>query len=473
MKCVGNRARPARFVRPFVLGLLIAGCTTTPLRDQMKKWDDEIQIALKESLPANQRWNAAYGVMRKATFEIEADYDREQVEGWRRKWDWDIRRSYLENLRPALVQVRDAWEDGSRGGERLNLAAGDAARKNLLMRMDGELPAALKGECMPLVDLRMGSDRNLARMKNAYRNLIDRLAEVDLQGGSASVKKIDEILANAQKVGKWHDKVDEFMKRLSERHVVAWANERPATYKRDCVAPMEGLRDRLFRTGRVNRWAAVVNARKADYRKVAEFTEAGRIDQAMKVLASHDVITRPPDLEGVPGTVDFNDVLARNVVANGKLGREVIRKMMLGGLSGVQYVRRAHRGPCSVLVIATAPFDETIARQQRNRRAFKVATQSARQAYSQYIKTFIDSVTRSEVELQNGESFEAFKDRVEAVSKMTLNNMVLLARCVKEDEVVVVLGWRDPELGTPIPGELEEVDGDLPMEISPAVGAYL
>ena len=50
---------------------------------------------------------------------------------------------------------------------------------------------------------------------------------------------------------------------------------------------------------------------------------------------------------------------------------------------------------------------------------------------------------------------------------------MLLATGVDGDDVVIVLGWRDPEMGMITPAPMHRVEGRNVFTISPSVGAYL
>ena len=127
------------------------------------------------------------------------------------------------------------------------------------------------------------------------------------------------------------------------------------------------------------------------------------------------------------------------------MARYMARKMLDSDDSGVGYVRRAARsGVLSALVVGRAIVDDP-PNKRKLREAVRVAQMQAR---SEFV-------------------------RWSASSRVKVDDPVLLAHGVHNDHVVVILGWRDPELGNVTVVSPQKVDGEQNIEVSPSLGAYL
>ena len=192
----------------------------------------------------------------------------------------------------------------------------------------------------------------------------------------------------------------------------------------------------------IKRWNARVHDRKEDYGKIADLKASRDYEQAMQILQTHDLLLKPV---GLPGGEDFDDLAERTKAASGELGNYMARKMLDSDDSGVGYVRRAARsGVLSALIVGRAIVDDP-PNKRKLREAVRVAQMQAR---SEFV-------------------------RWSASSRVKVDDPVLLAHGVHNDHVVVILGWRDPELGNVTVVSPQKVDGEQNIEVSPSLGAYL
>ena len=89
------------------------------------------------------------------------------------------------------------------------------------------------------------------------------------------------------------------------------------------------------------------------------------------------------------------------------------------------------------------------------------------------MNTSIAASSESSVNLEDDKAHESFQDVTKERAQAEVSNLVVLATGVDGDEVVVILGWRDPEIGMITPAPMRRVPGDKNFTVSPSVGAYL
>ena len=464
------------------LGCVVAVCciltACTSLQSQMNSYDSDIRSEMDDG-----HWNSAKRIIDTAEFECKPA-EQDEVAAWRSREHVQMKSAFAKTLQPTVAKAKALYDKGA-------FAEGDKVRQSLKDRFygdqggaepDGLLSLKLFGgsgaesgipECLaPCVELawvQMLSDRNLARMSVSFRGYLDQIKQIDVNGGKKSIKRFDAIAAGFKKTDKWKDKVNLFMNMLADNETRRWTPVDRSQYA-VTIKKMSAIRDEVIVQYKTRRWNTRVADRKVDYKKIEDLTAAGDYQSAMQILSSHDLLFKP---EGLKDVVDFDDPAERAHVASGALGEAIVRQVFESGLSGVQYHRRtSNRGMFSALVVGRTPVaDKTNKRKLRE--AGRVAQMQARSEFVRFMNTAVAASAESNLTLEDEESHESFKAITKESAEAEVSNLVVLATGVDGDEVVVILGWRDPSAGTITPAPMHRVEGAGNFTISPSVGAYL
>jgi hypothetical protein len=308
-------------------------------------------------------------------------------------------------------------------------------------------------------------------MSMAFGGFTDRIEEIDINGRKESIKKLDAIADGLKKIDKWKDKIDLFMEMLADPDTSKWAPVDRSTYAKS-IKKMEAIRNKVVVDYRVKRWNTRVMDRKKDYEEVSQLSNSKNFNAAMRILSSHDWIIKPTGLEG---TLELDDMAERTKVASGGLGDAIIKQIFNSGLQGVQYHRKDPRRSILSMFIVGRTYVEDTKNRRKLREAGRVAQMMARAEFVRYLNTEIEAMSESRMTLNDDESHESFKAITKERAQAEVSNLTVLATGVdyEKNEVVFILGWRNPDMGmiTPIP--MRRVEGEKNLTISPSVGAYL
>lgn len=460
--------------------LLCCGMSAcTSLQSQMSSYDSEIKACAEDG-----RWNAANRVIDHAQFKCEP-YEMKDVEAWRKRERMGLQLAFAKSLTAIVSEANTHYSQG-------NLAEGDKVRQKLkdryfggraegdsdnetmfskLFKQDKSLDTGVPEElapCLELAWINMLSDRNIARMIIAYNGLAKRVEAIDVHGTKKSIKELDAIAEGFKKVGKWKDKIDLFMEKLADPEIARWAPTDRSTYAQS-IKKMESVRGKVADSYKVKRWNTRVFDRKEEYKEIASLIASKDYEKAMQMLQSHDLIVRP---NGLPGCIDFDDQAERTKVASGELSNYTIKKLF-SGLPGPRHVRRdARHDVLSTLIVGRTIVDD-LSNKRKLREAVRVAQLQARSEFVSYMNTEVSSETIKKESEEDDQFHSSFSSITSARAKADVSNLVLLAKGIYNDDVVVILGWRDPALGNVPVVSPKKIDGEQNIEVSPAFGAYL
>ncbi len=464
----------AAFAAMVAVACAMTACTS--LQSQMNSYDADIRSQMDES-----HWNSAKRIIDTAQFKCEPS-EQTEVDAWRRREHIQLKSTFAKTLQPTVDKVRELYLGGS-------FAEGEKLRQSLKERFyggqGGNEPAKLPSlklfnsgaesgvpeclaPCIELAWIQMLSDRNIARMITAYKGYHKQVGEIDVNGGKKAIKQFDAIAAGYKKVEKWKDKVDLFMQKLADPETRRWAPVDRSQYAVE-IKKMEAVRDEFLKAYRTKRWNTRVLDRKQDYKRVAEMTAARNYDAAMQVLSAHDWIIQPIGLEGA---LDFDDQAERAKIASSGLGEYQARQIAKLD-EGVRYHRYdARRSMIAALVVGRAHVDDMRDR-RKLREAGRVAQMHARSEFVRYLGTSISAVTQQTASEVDDEFHQSFLSENKEKAEAEVSNLVVLATGVDGEDVVIVLGWRSPDLGMITPAPMHRVEGASNFTVSPSVGAYL
>lgn len=465
------------------LGMVAVVCTMTgcaSLQSQMGSYDSEIRACVEDG-----RWNAANRVIDHAQFKCEPN-EMKDVEAWRKRERMSLKLAFAKSLNSMVSEANSHYSKG-------DIPTGDKVRQKLkdryfgvqdeneaetgtvfskLLKQDKGVDTGVPEEltpCLELAWINMLSDRNIARMIIAYNGFDKRIGTIDIQGGKKSIKELDSIAEGFKKVGKWKDKIDLFMEKLADPEIARWAPTDRSTYAQS-IKKMEVVRNKVADRYKVKRWNTRVLDRKAEYKTIADLTAAKNYEQAMQILQTHDLLLKPI---GLSECMDLDDVAERTKAASGELGSYMVKKLFSSDLSGVRYVRRtARNGVLSTLIVGRTIVDD-LSSKRKLREAVRVAQLQARSEFVRYMNTTVSAETSSAKSLEDDEFHSSVKAVMTAKAKADVSNLVLLAKGIYNDDIVVILGWREPGLGNVTVVSPQKVDGEQNVEVSSSFGAYL
>lgn len=464
-----------------IAGVTLLCCSMTActsLQSQMNSYDADIRSQMDDN-----HWNSAKRIIDTAQFECQPG-EQEEVTAWRSREHIQMKNAFSKTLQPTVDKARELYLKGS-------FTEGDKVRQSLKDKYYGNqggaepvqllslklfnaggaengIPECL-APCIELAWVQMLSDRNIARMITAYNGYLKQAEEIDINGGKKSIKQFDVIAAGYKKVEKWKDKIDLFMGMLADPETRRWAPVDRSQYAVS-IKKMEAARDSLLKLYKTKRWNTRVLDRKSDYKKIGELSAAKNYQAAMQILSSHDLLIKP---EGLQGVMDFDDQAERARVASDGLGEEIVKQVFESGLTGVQYHRRtSNHGMFSTLVVGRTLVEDK-ANKRKLREAGRVAQMQARSEFVRFMNTSVVASSEANLSLDDDKSHESFAAITKEKAQAEVSNLVVLATGVDGDDVVIVLGWRDPEAGTITPAPMHRVDGKENFTVSPSVGAYL
>ena len=449
----------------------------TSLQSQMNSYDSDIRSQMNDG-----HWNSAKRIIDTAQFKCEPT-EQTEVDAWRKREHIQMKNAFAKTLQPTVDKARELYLGGS-------FAEGEKVRQSLKERFYGNqggsepvkllslklfdaggaesgIPECL-APCVELAWVQMLSDRNIARMITAYKGYYKQAAGIDVNGGKKSIKQFDAIAAGYKKVEKWKDKIDLFMEKLADPETRRWTPIDRSQYAL-VIKKMEAARDEFLKVYRTKRWNTRVLDRKQDYKRVAEMTAAHDYDAAMQVLSSHDWIIQPV---GLDGALDFDDQAERAKIASSGLGEYQARQIAKLD-AGVRYHRYdVRRSMIAALVVGRAHVDD-IRDRRKLREAGRVAQMQARSEFVRYLGTSISAVTQKTASEVDDVFHQSFSSENKEKAEAEVSNLVVLATGVDGEDVVIVLGWRDPDLGMITPAPMHRVEGAGNFTVSPSVGAYL
>ena len=459
------------------IGGAMIGCTS--LQSQMGSYDSEVRTCMEDG-----RWNAANRVIDHAQFKCEP-YEMKDVEDWRKRERMSLKLAFAKSLTSMISEANAHYSTG-------DISEGDKVRQKLkdryfggrdesdsdnetvfskLFKQDKSLDTGVPEElapCLELAWINMLSDRNIARMTIAYNGFAKRIETIDVQGRKKSIKELDSIREGFKKVDKWKDKIDLFMEKLADPETARWAPTDRSTYAQS-IKKMEVVRGKVTDSYKVKRWNTRVFDRKGGYGEIAGLIAVDDYEKAMHMLQSLDLIVRPI---GLPGCIDFDDQAERAKVASGKLSNFKVKKLF-SDLPGPRHVRRdARHGVLSTLIVGRTIVDDPSSKKDI-RRALRVAELQARAEFVRYMNTEVTSETTKKESEDDDQFHSSFSSITSSRAKADVSNLVLLAKGIYNDEVVVILGWRDPALGNVTVVSPQKVDGEQNVEVSSSFGAYL
>ena len=448
----------------------------TSLQGQMNSYDSDIRSQMDDG-----HWSAAKRIIETAQFKCEPS-EQADVDAWRNRERIQMNSAFAKTLQPTVDKVRELYLGGSfPEGEKVRQAlkekyygnqGGNEPVKLLSLKLfdvgeENGVPECL-APCIELAWVQMLSDRNIARMITAYKGFLKQVNEIDVNGGKTSIKKFDAIAAGYKKVEKWKDKIDLFMKMLADPETRRWTPVDRSQYAM-VIKKMEAARDEFLKVYRTRRWNTRVLDRKQDYKRVAEMIAASDYDAAMQVLSAHDWIIQPIGLEGA---LDFDDQAERVKIASSGLGEYQARQIAKLD-AGVRYHRYdVRRSMITALVVGRAHVDDMRDR-RKLREAGRVAQMQARSEFVRYLGTSISSVTQQTASEVDDVSHQSFLSENKEKAEAEVSNLVVLATGVDGEDVVIVLGWRNPDLGMITPAPMHRVEGAGNFTVSPSFGAYL
>lgn len=459
-----------------ILVCTMTACTS--LQSQMSSYDSDIRSHMSA-----ERWNSAKKLIDTAEFDCTPE-ERQEVEAWREDEHLKLKGAFSKELQKTVEaanvyylkgqisegdKVRQSLKDkyyGDQGGAEpvkllsLSLFSGNSA--------ENRVPECL-APCIELAWVQMLSDRNIARMIAAFKGFQKRIGDIDVNGGKKAIKEFDEIAVGLKKVDKWKDKIDLFMEMLAVPETRKWAPLDRSQYA-GAIKRMEKVRDDIIKQYKTRRWNTRVIDRKHDYGKIARLNAERNYRAAMQMLSSHDWLVRPI---GLPGAMEFDDQAERSKVASGDLGEAIVKQIFESGLSGVQYHRRtSNRGWYSMLVVGRVLVAD-VTNRRKLREAGRVAEMQARSEFVKFMSTSVSAETETATLANDDDVHETFKNITRETAQSEVSNLVVIATGVDGDEVVFILGWRNPDAGTITPALMHRVPGKENFTVSPSVGAYL
>lgn len=450
----------------------------TSLQSQMGSYDSEIRSNMEEG-----HWNAADRIINNAEFKCEPN-EHADVKAWRERERLQMRSFFAKSLMKTVAEANEQYSQ-------YQFTAGDKIRQSLRDRYfggqesaepetilpqwlamnkdkDTGIPESLT-PCLTLAWVNMLSDRNIARMSISFKECLTRIEGINVNGGKKSIKECDVIANDFRRIDKWKDKIDLFMNMLADPDTARWAPIDRSTYARS-IKKMETIRNQVCTQYKLKRWNTRVIDRKADYEKVADLLEVKNYNAALQILSSHDLIVKP---EGIEGVFDFDDQAERSKLASDGLGEHIVKQLFESGLSGVQYHRRTARRSMLSMLIVGRTLVEDKSNKRKLREAGRVAQMQARSEFVRYMKTSIEVKSESSQSLLDDELHKEISDHMHEYAQAEISNLMVLATGVDGDEVVIILGWRDPDVGMITPAPMRRVAGEENLTISPSVGAYL
>ena len=452
-----------------VLCSMITACAS--LDSQMSSYDSEVRSNIEK-----ERWNAAERVIRTAEFKCEPN-EQPEVTTWRRRENILLKSMFMKSLTNTVAEAKACYARGAFG-------EGDQVRQTLRDKYFGGQVEPVKGDpdkgrdtgipdalvpCVKLAWMNILSDRNIARMSATYSELDKRVDGIDVNGRKESIDKLDAIAMEFEATERLKDKIKLFMEMLAEPETMLWAPIDRSTYSRS-IKKMEKMRSEFTKKYNVQRWNTRVIDRRLDYERLAQLTAAKDYNAAMRLLASHDLIVKPKGLEGA---LDFNDPAERARIASEGLGEAFVKQIFETRLSGVRYPRRSEgRGLVSALIVGRT-YVEDKGNRRKLREAGRVAQLQARAEFVRFLKSSIKYRGDEEVKLVNDEASESHQFRTSEEAEAEVSNLIVLATGIDGDEVVFILGWRDPRIGTISPAPMHRVTGEQNLTVSSSVGAYL
>ena len=466
---------------PAVLGAAIIACTMTActsLQSQMSSYDSDIRSHMSA-----ERWNSAKVLIDTAKFDCTPEEQRE-VDAWRTDEHLKLKNAFSKDLQKTVEKANEYYLKGQ-------IPEGDKVRQSLkdkyygdqggaepakllsLSLFNGNSPENRIPECLaPCIELawvQMLSDRNIARMIAAFNGFQKRIGDIDVNGGKKSIKELDEIAVGFKKVDKWKDKIDLFMEMLAVPETRKWAPLDRSQYA-GAIKRMEKVRDEVIKQYKTRRWNTRVIDRKHDYEKIVQLSAAKNYHAAMQMLSSHDLLVKPI---GLQGTMEFDDQAERSKVASGDLGEAIVKQIFESGLSGVQYHRRtSNRGMYSMLVVGRVQVED-VTNRRKLREAGRVAQMQARAEFVRFMSTSVSAETETSSIANDDDFHKTYKNITRETAQSEVSDLVVIATGVDGDEVVFILGWRNPDAGTITPAPMHRVPGKENFTVSPSVGAYL
>lgn len=454
----------------------MTGCAS--LQSQMGSYDREIRSCMEDG-----RWNAASRVITHAQFDCEP-HEMGEVEAWRNREHVCLKLVFAKSLVPMVAEANAHYSKG-------DILAGDKIRQKMkdryfggnyemdkgregvfesLMLHDADREVGLPEElvqCFDLAQNNMLSDRTVARMIRAYNGLTNRINAIDVKGRKKSVEELNSIDEGFKEIDKWKDEIDLFMGKLADPEISRWAYTDKSTYAQS-IGKMEAVRRKVRDAYEIKHWNTRVLDRKAEYKSIIGMIEDGKYEQAMQMLQKHDPLFRPV---GLAECVDFDDSAERARAASGELSIYMVKKLF----SDPQdvHIRYAPRnGVLSALIVGRTIVDDLLNKKEL-REAVRVARLQAESAFARHRNTEVFDKKMQEGCEDDERSHSSFSSETQSRAQAEVSNFVLLAKGIHNDEVVVIMGWRNPCLGNVTGSIPRSVAGEQNLDVSSSFGAYL
>ena len=443
-----------------VCGLCCLFTACASLQGKMDHYDAKMQSKMR-----GRKWNEAKRIIETADF---GEYSVEQtaIENWRLREDRLLKHGFAKHLQPKVdaaraLYMRGAFNEGEKCRDWLNDEQTD-------------IPAALL-PCIELARDQMSSDRALAEMTMAYRDYRDEVEQIDVNGGKEAVKRLEAIDKKRKLVEEKAAKVARFKEALSIAVSERWAPMDAVQYEVN-ARPMEKARGEFTALYSTRWWNASVPDRKNDYRRVEELIASGKCEEAKRLFMSLAWLIPP---EGMQDGTQFDDLAERARIAGQGIGDMVVKDIVESGLPGVHYPHRdAKHRVISALVVGRALVGRG-ANQGQRREAGRAARLQASAEFARFLSTSVQSKSQMSVSEVDGEVHGDFSTATRESAEAKVSNLFVVATGLYrtktgDDEVVYILGWRDPAYGgTIVPEKMIRIDGNANLTISPSVGAYL
>lgn len=440
------------------LSCLFTACAS--LQGRMDHYDAKIQSKMRGG-----NWNEAKRIIETADFG-EYSVERTAIENWRRREDRLLKHGFAKHLQPKVDAARALYMRGA-------VDEGNKCR-DWLNNEQTDIPAALV-ECINLARTQMSSDLALAEMTKEYKDCRGQVEQIDVNGGKEAVRRLEAIDMKREQIERKAEKVAYFKEALAAAVSQQWAPMDVVQYEGN-ARPMEKARSEFTALYNTRWWNASVLDRKNDYRHVEELIASGKCEEAKRLFMSLAWLIPP---EGLQDGAEFDDLAERARIAGKGIGDMVVREIVESGLPGVHYPHRdARHRVISALVVGRVPVGRG-ADQRQKREAGRAARLQANAEFARFLSTSVQSKSELSMSEVDGEAHANFSMNTRENAEAQLSNLFVVATGVNRnrdgnEEVVYILGWRDPAYGgTIIPEKMIRVEGNDNLTISPSIGAYL
>ena len=437
---------------------LLTACAS--LQGKMHHYDAKIRSQVER-----KNWNEAKRIIETAEFGNNLG-EQKEIANWKAREHRILKHEFAKHLQPKVEDAHGLYMRGL-------FTEGDEYRNLLNDELPG-IPECLS-PCIDLAKSQMSNYRALAEMTMAYRDYCKQVAQIDVNEGKDAIGRLEAIDMKCAQVDKKVSAVLRFKEELATAVAQRWAPTDFSQYE-STVTKMREAHDEFTNLYKSRHWNARVLDRKGDYKKIEELIAAKHLEKAKRGFLSLPWLIPP---EGLQGGMEFNDLSERTRIAGKGIGNMVVEEMVESGLTGVFYHRRNQKHLIiSVLVVGRAPVPNKANRQER-RDAGRVARLQASAEFVRFLSSSVQANSQVSMSEVAGEVRENFSANTSDNAKAKLSDLFVVATGLNrnkdgDQEVVYILGWRDPAYGgTIVPAKMIPVEGNATLSISPSIGAYL